>query len=192
MLVSAAPLEAGKGKRGKELAREDLTNFFLGPHLSQWLVGPMSKIASEEERRRYLALTDDAKAEAFIAEFWQARVDPSRPWPQEQPQGVFERRAATADRIYTEGTHLGRRTDRGETLILYGFPDNVRYWAGGDRRRRQEITIEIWDYSKNAPAGLNMQTPERQYYFVKKDELTVRYYPEARQLRSIQPQGGPR
>ncbi|MDH3743530.1 MAG: GWxTD domain-containing protein [Acidobacteriota bacterium] len=182
-LALSPPTVAAKGKRAKELAPEDLTNFFLNPSLSQWLVGPMSKIATEEERRRFLALTDDQEAESFIVDFWEVRRDPNRPWPQEQPEGVFDRRARAADRLYSEGTFLGRRTDRGETFILYGPPDSVRYWSGEERRRRT-VTIEIWDYSKSAPPGLDMKLPQRQYFFVQKEERTVRYVPRPGQLQS--------
>ena len=174
---SALPLSAA---RGKEPSIEDLTNFLLGPGYSQWLVGPVSRLATKAETDEYLRLTSDEAAAEFIEAFWRRRDDPARPWPQEQVQGVFERRAAEADRLYTEGTTLGRRTDRGETHILFGPPARVEYAPVSPPRRG---TIEIWYYPKDAETGLTDQKPRPEYYFLQKGETTVSYIPSVRDLR---------
>ena len=166
--------------RGKEPSIEDLTNFLLGPTYSQWLVGAISELATDAEAAEYLRLTSDEAAAEFIESFWRRRDDPARPWPQEQMQGVFERRAAEADRLYTEGTTLGRRTDRGETHVLFGPPETVDYAPVAPPRRG---TIEIWFYPKDAELGLTAQRPRAEYYFLKLGEVTVSYNPSVRDRR---------
>lgn len=165
----------------KDLSIEELTNFLLGPEYSQWLVGAVSKLATEEERSAYLRLADDEKAERFIEDFWEARNDPSRPWPQEQPRGTYERRAREADRLYTEGTVLGRRTARGETHILFGPPVKVDYIPA---QRPFQGNIEIWFYGKEqAEPGLGTEPPRSQYFFVKMGGVHVFHNPRIRDRR---------
>lgn len=176
-VATPPPLSAA---RGKEPSIEDLTNFLLGPSYSQWLVGAISQLATKSEASQYLELTSDEAAAEFIEAFWRRRDDPERPWPQEQVQGIFERRSAEADRFYTEGTTLGRRTDRGETYVLFGPPEKVEYVPVSLPRRG---TIEIWLYPKDAEAGLTDEKPRKEYYFLQKGETTVSYIPSVRDLR---------
>lgn len=178
-LTLAAPPPAAAA-RGKEASIEDLTNFLLGPSYSQWLVGAISELATESERAEYLRLTSDEGAAEFIDAFWRRRDDPDRPWPQEQAQGIFERRAAEADRNFTEGTRLGRRTDRGQIHILYGPPEAVDYAPVAPPRRG---TVEIWSYPQGAEPGLTGERPRREYYFLKQGEVTAFYNPSVRDRR---------
>ena len=173
-LAALVASSAGAAKR-KEQSIEELTNFLLGPGYSQWLVGAVSKIATDDERERYLRLKTDDEAAAFIEEFWRHRDDPSRPWPQEQVQGIYERRAREADKLFTEATHRGRRTARGETHILYGPPERIEYFQ--EPRARRGGTVEVWIYRKDTEPGLDGDRPQARYFFVKKGNLTVRHHP---------------
>ncbi len=158
--------------RGKKERDEALVNVLLAPDLAKWLVGAVGEIASAEERRAYLTLVDDDEARAFIDEFWQRRKDPERPWPGEQPRDVFEVRAAEADRLYTEGLHLGRRTPRGVLHVLFGPPESQSY-------EREDgplgATVEIWKYDRKEVVGLHGERPATEYAFSRRGDLTVRH-----------------
>jgi GWxTD domain-containing protein len=160
-VLLAAPAMARKNQR---LEKEDLINVLLGPRLAQWLVGPVSWIASRDELKAYLLLTDDQAAEAFILKFWQDRIDSEKPWPGQQVKDLFDRRAERADRLYTEGASLGRRTDRGAIFILFGEP--VKSGFVKDERRKR-ITVEVWLYDPRVRIGLHGAAPEERYYLSK-------------------------
>lgn len=172
VLVLALAVPAAPAIAAKEPAREDLTNFLLGPGYSQWLVGAVHRIATPAERQAYLALTDDEAAAEFIEAFWEDRRNPDSPWPADQPRAVFERRAEEADRLYSEGTRLGRYSDRGALHILYGPPAETAFEI--PRRGPNRGTIEVWIYPKDASPGLDGEPPRRRYEFVERDGVTVR------------------
>jgi GWxTD domain-containing protein len=148
----------------------DLTNPLLGPDLSIWLVGPVARLATPQEVQQYLALRDDRQANDFIQQFWDRR-NPTK-GPGNPVRAAFEERCDVADHKFTEGGVLGRRTDRGTILVLYGPPAKTGFEVpphpnmGG---------IEVWDYAAGAPAGLDGKRPDRAYRFIKHGELTVRY-----------------
>jgi GWxTD domain-containing protein len=150
---------------------EELTNFRLGPDLATWLVGPLSRLASAEERTAYLQLADDAAAERFIAEFWERRGG-IRPFPP-TPGYLFQERVARADVLYREGHHAGHRTDRGTIYALHGAPAAIEFEAspspGGE-------PIEIWLYPKDAPPGLDGDSPKRVYSFRRSADGVTRFH----------------
>lgn len=158
----------------KRRALEELTNFALGAEYSQWLVGPVSRIAKSTEIDRFLSLTDDREAVEFIDDFWDKRADPSVPWPDKQPRAVFETRVDEADRKFTEGVTRGRRTDRGEIHIVYGPPPEIDYEDDPDSRQGP---IEVWRYGKKTEPGLDGEKPKKLYRFVKSGQLTEFYAP---------------
>jgi GWxTD domain-containing protein len=147
---------------GEEPDALESTNFLLGPEHSQWLVGAIGRIATEEERRQFLALEDDAAAAAFVAEFWR---QPGR----ERLQRVYDERAGLADRRFSEAAHPGRKTDRGTVFILYGEPSEILF---EDKRHVDDPPVELWRYPKDAEVGLDGARPERLYRFAKRGDLT--------------------
>lgn len=164
--LMALPVTAASKKRIKP---EDLTNFFLSPEYSQWLVGPIFHIIAEADRKRYLALQTDAEAQAFIKAFWDARGGEAI-FPTKGQKIIYDERATEADKLFGEGTNRGRRTDRGTVHVLYGEPKEIRY----DPPARQfGSPIEVWLYPSDAPAGLDGRRPERIYMFERKDDQTV-------------------
>ena len=167
-LVAVSPALAGKRKQQNP---EDLTNFLLSPRYSQWLVGPISHIADEGERKTYLGLQDDKEAAAFIAAFWEKRGGESV-FPTKGQKLIFDERKEEADRVFDERTYAGHRTDRGTLFVLYGEPKEIRFEAAP--RGRGEF-LEIWEYEKDTEPGLDGQSPETLYYFVKKDGHTTFY-----------------
>lgn len=154
----------------------ELTNPFLGPENSVWLVGPIARIATPAEIQDYLALRDDAQAEAFIDTFWQRR-DPSGEKPGNPFRETFERRAADADRLYSEAGYLGRRTDRGLLYVLYGRPEKVEYDVSPVPNGPP---VEVWSYGSGSPSGLDGKRPAGTYHFIKSGDLTVSYFPGIR------------
>lgn len=151
----------------------DLTNPFLGPEQSSWLIGPAARIASPEEIETYLALTDDAQAAAFIDQFW-ARRDPNPDRPGNPLREAFDERSAEADRLFSEAGYRGRRTDRGTVYVIYGPPSETDF----------EISpgpglppVEAWTYNPTTPAGLDGRKPSPLYRFIKRGDLTVTYIP---------------
>ncbi len=167
LLAVGAPLAA---QRDKLPPAEELTNFQLGPDYAQWLVGPIAALATEEERRGYLGLADDAAAEGFIAAFWERRGG-IRPFPPTLGY-TFQQRVAEADVLYREGPHVGHRTDRGLIYVLYGPPAGTRFEAspspGGE-------PVEIWSYADAGP-GLDGSRPKRQYSFRRGEDGVTRFF----------------
>jgi GWxTD domain-containing protein len=135
LLAAAALLPAGgcastdAGSSGPPLAAveaESLINLSLSPRWSQWLVGPVAVLASPQEEAAFLALTEDAAAEAFIDDFWERR----KPYPERPDNPLreeFEQRAQVADRLYSEGGRLGSHTARGTIYVLFGKPPAPYY-----------------------------------------------------------------
>jgi GWxTD domain-containing protein len=170
----AATLAAGCASTPTAGAPEDLINPRLGPAYAQWLVGPVARLASGEEIDRYLALTSDAEAAAFVEQFWAER-NPFPNRPDNPLRTTFEERAAEADRRYGEGGFRGLRTDRGTIYVLYGEPtrmDRDIPPAAGDP------PLEVWFY-ENAEAGLGGDRPQPVYRFIKRGEVTTFYRPRS-------------
>jgi GWxTD domain-containing protein len=164
-LLAAVP--AGAAKRDSQRSADELINVFLSPGRAQWLIGPIARLASEEEVEAYLALTDDAAADGFMGEFW-ARRKPIEGLPGLDARRQFERLAQEADRQFGEETYPGRRTDRGTIFIIYGPPDEVDYQPS---KRARYGEVEIWLY-RGAKVGLDGQAPKRTYFFIQEGDLT--------------------
>jgi GWxTD domain-containing protein len=143
-------------------------NLRLSPAFSGWMIGPIAALATEEEEHAYMALREDAAAAAFIEEFWERRKPyPARP---DNPlREEFEVRANVADRVYSEGTHLGRRTARGTVYVLYGKPTNTDYQISPDRG---DPSIEVWLYDAKQVEGLDGSAPDKRYRFIRRGEVT--------------------
>jgi GWxTD domain-containing protein len=169
-VLSCLACAGGTGSSVAEMA--DLTNPFLGPEDSAWLIGPVARIAKPDEIKAFLALRDDDQAAAFIQQFWERRnPNPGRGNPL---LAKFEERAEVADKKYSEAGLLGRRTDRGTILILYGPPARGGFEVA---KRPTDPPIEVWQYSASAPAGLDGKHPDTFYRFTKRGDLTVLFVP---------------
>jgi GWxTD domain-containing protein len=159
------------GKKNKQYDKAMLINPFLGPEYARWLVGPVARIASDDEVRAFQALTDDAAAEKFVEEFWQKRRRPEGDY-RKSLREVFEERVAEADHQFTEDSVKGSRSDRGTIHVLHGPPEEVDYevapWYGGP-------PIEVWIYPKDAPEGLDGEKPKKRYEFIEDEGRTVFY-----------------
>ena len=166
LLLGGAADAAQRGK-GKERSADELLNVFLSPGYAQWLVGPIARLATEEEIEAFLELADDAAAERFIDEFWsRRRLVEGVPGMTARIQ--FEHLAGEADRRFGEATFPGRRTDRGTIFILYGPPDEIDYRPS---RRERSGDVEVWLYERER-IGLDGKKPKKAYYFVQEGDLT--------------------
>ncbi len=178
LALLAIPAHAG---REREVSDENLINVLLSPGLAQWLVGPISRIATPDEVQGFLRLSDDQAANNFIDSFWRKRVDPETSWPGKQLRDIFEERAEEADRLFTEGTRVGRRTDRGVTYVVFGAPEKRSYVQNAGPRKS---TVEVWTYSRKSEPGLDGSRPSSVYYFAKRNGVTV-FTQRPRKLESI-------
>ena len=176
-LALLLPMAASAGRKKGAGDSTELTNFLLSPAHSQWLLGAVARIATNGEIDAYLRLSDDRAAEEFVDQFWSSRRSPDIVWPAPQPRAVFESRVRDADAQFSEGTHLGRLSDRGTIYILYGSPDSREYESSAKRNRG---SYEVWSYPKGADAGLDGERPKREYFFSKQGERTVFHIPGAR------------
>lgn len=167
----AAPLTGGRKSR----SAAELTNPFLGPEYSQWLVGPIARMAAEKEIDKFLSLVDDGAARVFLDEFWERR-DPDPGEPGNGVRETFEKRATEADKKFREAAYAGRRTDRGTIYILYGPPNEIEYEELRDVRGPD---VELWRYPKGSTAGLDGRRPDRVYRFAKQGDLTSFFTPRS-------------
>ncbi len=175
LLTLLALLVGACGEAGSTRTMADLTNPFLGPDWSAWLVGPISRLTTPEETQAFLALKDDAAAAAFAESFWKKRGA--------AVQQAYAERALNADRLYSEGGYLGHRTDRGAVFVLYGRPDKEGFEVSPSAK---ESAVEVWTYGVNAPSGLDGKKPNPAYRFIKRGDLTVNYFPRAQPI-TLQP-----
>lgn len=151
----------------------DLTNPFLGPEQSSWLIGPVARIASPEEIEAFLALTADAQAAEFIDQFW-VRRDPNPDRPGNPLREAFDERSTEADRLFSEAGYRGRRTDRGTIFVVYGPPSETDFEISPGPG---QPPVEAWTYKPTTPAGLDGRKPAPLYRFIKRGDLTVTYIP---------------
>lgn len=182
-LLLAIVAFAAVAKEKKPTKPEDLMNPLLSPRLALWLLGPVSRLATEVEIKRYVALRADDEAQAFIAEFW-ARRDPD---PQYEGNSLLERfdeRLREADKKFAEAGVPGRQTDRGITYVLYGPPAAERFDIA---EHPDDPAVLIWSYPADAPKGLDGKAPERQIRFIKRGDLTQFFKPN---LKPAKPRFG--
>ena len=169
----------GGGAPAQSRTAADLTNPRLAPERSQWLVGAVAWLASDEEIAAYVALADDAAAAAFEEAFWQRRdPDPSRPG--NPARELFEERAREADKRFSEAGYLGRRTDRGTLLVLQGEPDAIEFELNP---LPDQPPLEVWKYQRADRVGLTGRPPLPIYRFIKVGDLTTLYRKRVDPLR---------
>ncbi len=111
-----------------------------------WREGPVRYILNAEEDRTYRATRKMSveKRARFIREFWVSR-DLDRTAPGNEYRDLYYRRVAEADRMFTESTAPGWKTDRGKIHILLGPPDEVE-WISSLQSERHSV---LWTYRKS-------------------------------------------
>lgn len=175
ILILALALASGAGCAGAPVPERpiDLTNPFLGPEYSGWLVGPIARLATREEVQAFLAATTDEQARELVEAFWAKRTGAGDEFGN-SVRFVFDKRAAEADRAFSEAAYRGRRTDRGAVFILYGPPNKLDYEVSPTPG---EPPLEVWIYDETSPKGLDGKRPASLYRFIKRGDLTVTWTP---------------
>jgi GWxTD domain-containing protein len=171
LLLALLAVGCGGGGAASSRSRAELTNPFLGPEYSAWLIGPVARIATPQEIQEFLALQDDRQAEAFVQGFWERR-DPAPDKAGNPVREAFDARSEEADRKYSESGLSGRRTDRGAIFVVYGPPSKTDFEVSPTPTGSP---LEVWTYGADAPSGLDAKRPAGVYRFIKQGDRTVLY-----------------
>ncbi len=155
-ILVVAGAGAPSGAAQKLHSAEELFQPFLEGELSQWLIGPIGRLATEPEIDAYLRLKTAEEAKQFIDAFWAAR-DPDPAKDGNAVLELYENRAVEADKKFSEAAVVGRRTDRGTIHVLYGAPESVDY---EEFRDVSGPDVERWRYPKKAQ-GRARRSPSR-------------------------------
>jgi GWxTD domain-containing protein len=137
----------------------------------RWLNEEVVYLISDDERKAFLRLADDAAREQFIQDFWQAR-NPLRGSARNPAREEHYQRLDYANRHFgLESNTPGWKTDMGRTYILLGKPVS-RTSIKGDGQIRP---LELWFYQN--PTG-NPSLPPFFYvmFFMPDDAGEYRYY----------------
>ncbi|MDZ7268228.1 MAG: GWxTD domain-containing protein [candidate division KSB1 bacterium] len=114
-----------------------------GIHLSQAIQTALCLTEGEARQRLLAALTSPtAEQHRALAAFWQAR-DPSPGTVVNEEMNAFYQRVAIANERFS-GSRDGWQTDRGQTLLKLGVPDEIIQYAGSDAGR----PYQIWRYHR--------------------------------------------
>src|SRR5262245_35664367 len=81
--------------------------------------GPVRYLLTKDEDDAYRLLKTDEERAEFIRTFWASR-DPDATTPENEYRTLFYARVAEADRVFTDSTKPGWKTDRGKIFILLG------------------------------------------------------------------------
>lgn len=123
--------------------------------LAGWLDGPAGVIATADERWEFGLLKTREGRLAFIERFWDRR-DHTRADGVNERRQEFERRVATANRVFGGGDEPGWSTAFGITLLVVGYPYSATV-ARGDHSERHVGSLALpegardgdrvtWDY----------------------------------------------
>jgi len=138
---------------------------------AQWLDKEVVYIITDDERKVFLRLADDAAREHFIDEFWTIRnpLGPAKENPyKEEP----DRRIAYANENFGRHSNTpGWSTDMGRTYILFGKPETKFNMTGYG----QIYPLELWFYENKTG---NPSLPPFFYvlFFIPEDIGEYRFY----------------
>jgi GWxTD domain-containing protein len=124
-------------------ARETRYEINFDKPTREWREGPIRYIITKDEDKTYKSLKTDQQRANFIDLFWRRR-DPTPKTEYNEFKEQFRRRALDADRLYSETTTPGWKTDMGKIYILVGPPDELVR----DRVGRSHRGTVIWIYRK--------------------------------------------
>jgi len=133
------------------LAEPPLTKNVAG-WTANWLDGPVSLIATDEEVEIYRHLNSDAERTEFISLFWQRR----NPEPYETHNEYlldFNRRVTVAADLFAADNESSWETPFGIAMVALGFPTIVRAWdasgeliVAGDHVEAKGGYQVLWQY----------------------------------------------
>jgi GWxTD domain-containing protein len=114
----------------------------------RWREGPVRYLLTKDEDDTYRALPAETERAAFIQKFWASR-DPVASTPDNEYRSQFYARVEQANRLFTDSTKPGWKTDRGKIFILIGPPDDLEQEQYRDDFVPSVIT---WTY-RSSPGG---------------------------------------
>src|SRR6266581_4432402 len=115
---------------------------------ARWREGPVRYLLTKDEDDAFRVLTTDEDRAACIKRFWASR-DPVGSTPENEYRALFYARVADANRLFTDSTKPGWKTDRGKIFILLGPPDDLEQEQHRDDFIPDTIT---WMY-RDPPGG---------------------------------------
>lgn len=130
----------------------------------KWLNEDVAYIISDQERKAFIALTDDQEREKFVEQFW-ARRDPTPGTEKNEFKEEIYRRIDYTNAHYGDPQGVaGWKTDRGRIYIQYGPPDEIESHAGSSYQRPQSqgggatetYPFEQWRYRYIDGIGQNI------------------------------------
>ncbi|HXI44344.1 MAG TPA: GWxTD domain-containing protein [Bryobacteraceae bacterium] len=138
---------------------------------TQWLDKEVVYIITDDERKVFLRLADDAARDHFIDEFWTIR-NPLGPAKENPYKEEHDRRIAYANENFGRHSNTpGWMTDMGRTYILFGKPETKFNMTGYG----QIYPLELWFYENKTG---NPSLPPFFYvlFFIPEDIGEYRFY----------------
>lgn len=141
-----------QGLRPVEGLAETPLNESVAVWTSNWLNGPVSLIATDDEVGTYRHLGSEAERLEFIELFWHRR-DPEPYETHNEYLLDFNRRVTVAADLFGLDGELGWRTPFGIAMVALGFPTIVKAWdpaaelvAAGDYVEARGGYRVLWQY----------------------------------------------
>lgn len=134
-------------------AQEGLTGPTGDETLSQWtsgwIEGPVSLLATNEEKEIYGSLTSTTERLQFIRLFWERR-DPTPRGPQNEYLDAFADRVAYAEAEFGNQREPAWQTVFGQVVLLFGPPARTRRELGLPAGFSDRPPI-LWSYDERLP-----------------------------------------
>jgi GWxTD domain-containing protein len=97
----------------------------------------------ENEKEEFKLLTDKKAKQRALFKFWTIR-DPKPETKVNEKMIEYDKRISFADTYFKQGMLPGWRTERGRTLLKYGFPTQRNIFP----QRDAKVAAEEWFYSE--------------------------------------------
>ena len=125
------------------MAADQLTWEDLKKNIDSWIRGPVSLIATDQEKTVFAKLKSPEEKMQFIKIFW-ARRDPLLRTSENEFKQEFYQRVDYANANFAEGDQSGWDTARGQVYILFGPPsrEEKRILAESSR------PVLLWVYDR--------------------------------------------
>jgi len=117
----------------------------LPPKYDKWLKQEVVYIITDEERKAFLELKNDAERDKFIQNFWDVR-NPLRGTDRNPYKEEIDQRIAYANQHFGRMTNTpGWMTDMGRAYITLGKPTSMHEFIGYG----QIYPLALWSYANN-------------------------------------------
>jgi GWxTD domain-containing protein len=121
----------------------------LAQWTDRWIEGPVSLLATAEEKAIYDSLTSTTERLQFIRLFWERR-DPTPRGPANEFLDTFADRVAYAEAEFENPREPGWQSVFGQVVLLFGPPDRTRRELGLPEGFSDRPPI-LWSYDERIP-----------------------------------------